>query len=206
MANPAETAYSSFRDQELSNDIPLVEFRPRKVVVHTFLRVVPGHCLRPGFMESRNFFVLCPIRMKFYIRTWLIESFPTTYWSRCCAEEKLHFTPVHTLRQLKRDAGRFPPLLIGLADRNGLKNLPRQIFSGCVKFGGNTCRNVDTLRFDTHIQTHTHTHTDTHTHTHTNTLTHTHTHTYRQRQRKRERQPDRERERQPDKETGTLRY
>ena len=155
MANPAETAYLSFRDRELSNDIPLVEFRRRKVVVHTFLWVVPGHCLRAGFMESRNFFVLRPILVKFHIRTRLIESFPTTYWLWWCAKEKWHFTPVHTLRQLKRDEGLFPPLRISPADRNVLKNLPRKIFSVCVKFGGNLCRDVDTLGFYT--QTHTHT-------------------------------------------------
>ena len=82
--------------------------------------------------------------MKFYIRTRLIESFPTTYWLWWCAKEKLHFTPVHTLRQLKRDEGLFPQLPISLAYRNGLKNLPRQIFSACVKFGGNPCRDVET--------------------------------------------------------------
>ena len=98
LVNPAETAYLSCRDRELSNDVRRVEFRRRKVVVHTFLWVVPGHCLRAGFMESRNFFVLRPIRVKFHIRTRLIESFPTTYWLWWCAEEKLHFTPVHTLR------------------------------------------------------------------------------------------------------------
>ena len=144
MANPAETAYLSFRDRELSHDELLVEFQRRKVVVHTFLWVVPGHCLRAGFMEIRNFFVLCPIRVKFYIRTRLIASFPTTYWSCCCAEEKLHFTPVHTLCQLKRDEELFPPLPISLAYQNGLKNLPRQIFIACVKFGGNPCRDVET--------------------------------------------------------------
>ena len=78
LAHPAETAYLSFRDRELSNDVQLVEVRRRKVVVHTFLLVVPGHCLRAGFMESRNFFVLRPILVKFHIRTRLIESFPTT--------------------------------------------------------------------------------------------------------------------------------
>ena len=123
------------------------KFLVRKMVVHTFLWVVPGHSLRAGFMESRNFFVLRPLRVKFHIRTRLIESFPTTYWLWWCAEEKWHFTPVHTLRQFKRDAELFQPLPISLADRNGLKNLPRQIFSACVKFGGNPCRDVDTLRF-----------------------------------------------------------
>ena len=67
-----------------------------------------------------------------------------TYWLWWCAEEKLHFTPVHTLYQLKRDEALFPPLPISLADQNGLKNLPRQFFSACVKFGGNPCRDVDT--------------------------------------------------------------
>ena len=60
-----------------------------------------------GIIESHNFFVLRPILLKFHIRTWLIESFPTTFRPRSCAEEKLHFTPVHTLRQLKRDKVRF---------------------------------------------------------------------------------------------------
>ena len=120
---------------------------------------VVGSRLRAGFMESRNFFVLHSIRMKFHIRTRLIESFPTTYWLWWCAEEKWHFTPVHTLRQLKCDEGLFPPLRISLADRNVLKNLPRQIFSACVKFGGNPCRDVETVRF------YTHRHTDTYTHT-----------------------------------------
>ena len=67
-----------------------------------------------------------------------------TWW---CAEEKLHFTSVHTLRQLKRDEGLFRPLPINLADQNGLKSLPRQIFSAYVKFGGNPCRDVETLGF-----------------------------------------------------------
>ena len=70
-----------------------------------------------------------------------------TYGWCSSTEEKLHFTPVHTLCQLKRDEGLFPPLPISLADRNGLKNLPRQIFSACVKFGGNLCRDVETLGF-----------------------------------------------------------
>ena len=37
LANPAETAYFSFLDQELSNDVCLVQVRRRKVAVHTFL-------------------------------------------------------------------------------------------------------------------------------------------------------------------------
>ena len=50
------------------------------------------------------------------------------------------FTPCG---KLDRDQGLFPPRPISLADRNVLKNLPRQIFSACVKFGGNPCRDVE---------------------------------------------------------------
>ena len=60
------------------------------------------------------------------------------------------------------EEGLFPPLRISLAGRNVLKNLPRQIFSACVKFGGNLCRDVDTLRFYTDRQTDRQ--TDTHIH------------------------------------------
>ena len=66
--------------------------------------------LRAGTIESHNFFVLGPILVKFHIRTRLIESFPTIFRTWWCGEEKLHFTPVHTLRQLKRDKALFPPL------------------------------------------------------------------------------------------------
>ena len=47
--------------------------------------------------------------MKFHIRTRLIESFRTIFWTWWCGAEKLHFTPVHTLRQLKRDEALIPP-------------------------------------------------------------------------------------------------
>ena len=69
----------------------------------------PGcsNSLRAGFIESHNFFVLGRILVKFHIRTRLIKSFPFTFLSWWCAEEKLHFTPFHTLRQLKRDEARF---------------------------------------------------------------------------------------------------
>ena len=144
MAHPAETAYLSFRDRELSNHVRLVQLRRRKVVAHTFLWVVAGHCLRAGIIKSHDFFALRNILVKFHIQTRLIGSFPSTYRLWSCAEEKLHFTPVHTLRQLKCDEGLFPPLPISLADRNGLKNLPRQIFSACVQFGGHPCRDVET--------------------------------------------------------------
>ena len=69
-----------------------------------------------GTIESRNFFVLGPILVKFHIRTRLIESFRTTFRTWYCAEEKLHIPPFHTLGQLKRDEALLPPLRISPAD------------------------------------------------------------------------------------------
>ena len=75
----------------------------------------------------------------------------------CRREVALHTSSHQFTPYAKRDGGLFPPLPISLADRNGLKNLPRQIVSACVKFGGNLCRDVDTLGFYTHTETHTYT-------------------------------------------------
>ena len=63
--------------------------------------------LRDGTIESHNFFVLGPILVKFHIRTRLIEGFRTIFRTWWWGKEKLHFTPFHTLRQLKRDEVRF---------------------------------------------------------------------------------------------------
>ena len=63
--------------------------------------------LRTGIIESHNFFVLRRILVKFHIRTHLIESFPMTFRTWWGGEEKLHFTPVDTLRQLNHDEARF---------------------------------------------------------------------------------------------------
>ena len=60
-----------------------------------------------GIIESHNFFVLGLIMVKFHIRTRLNEGFPTIFWTWWCGKEKLHFTQVHTLRQLKRDKALF---------------------------------------------------------------------------------------------------
>ena len=67
-----------------------------------------GLCART--IKSHNFFVLGPILVKFHIRNRLFESFPTIFRAWWCGEEKLHFTPVHTLHQLKRDEALIPPL------------------------------------------------------------------------------------------------
>ena len=50
-----------------------------------------------GIIESHNFFVLGPMLVKFHIRTRQIESFPTIFRTWWCGQEKLHFTPFHTL-------------------------------------------------------------------------------------------------------------
>ena len=113
MGNPAETPFLSVRDGKLSNAARLVEFRPRKVAVHTLLGGPKPGCsdgLCTETIESHNFFVISPILLKFHIQTRLIESFGTTFWMWWCAEEKVHFTPFHTLHQLKRDEALFPPL------------------------------------------------------------------------------------------------
>ena len=73
-------------------------------------KLVCSDSLRAGTIESHNFFVLGPILVKFHIRTRLIESFPMIFRTWWCGEEKLHFTPVHTLHQLKRDEALIPPL------------------------------------------------------------------------------------------------
>ena len=77
--------------------------------------------LRAGTVESHNFFVLDPILVKFHIRTRVIESFPTIFRTWWCGEEMLHITPVHTLRQLKRDEALIPPLrrVVGFRARYG---------------------------------------------------------------------------------------
>ena len=107
MGNPAETAYLSVRDGKLSNAVWLVEFRPRKVAVYTFFGLVPSRAAQTAFASELSkaitFFVLGPILVKFHIRTWLIESFPTIFRTWWCAEEELHLTPFHTLRQPKQD-------------------------------------------------------------------------------------------------------
>ena len=73
-------------------------------------KLVCSDRLRAGTIKSHNFFVFRRILVKFHIRTHLIESFPTIFRTWWCGKEKLHFTPFHTLRQLKLDEALFPPL------------------------------------------------------------------------------------------------
>ena len=85
------------------------------------LKLVCSDGLCPGTIQSHNFFVLGPILVKFHIRTRLSESFQTIFWTWWCGEEKLHFTPVHTLRQLKRDEALIPPLRRVVEFRAGVR-------------------------------------------------------------------------------------
>ena len=92
MANPAEIAYLSVRDGELSNAVRLVEFRRRKVAVHTFWGGPKLGCsdgLRAGIIESHNLFVLRPILLKLHLLTRPMKSFPMVYGLWRCIEVKL---------------------------------------------------------------------------------------------------------------------
>ena len=91
-----------------------------------------------GTIESHNFFVLGPILVKLHIRTRLIESFPTISRTWLCAEEKLHFTPVHTLRQLKRDEALFHHFG---GSKSFERGTGRYLYTG---FGGS--QNLETVR------------------------------------------------------------
>ena len=92
-----------------------------------------------GTIVTRNFFVLGPILVKFHIRTRLIESFPSTFWFWCCTKEKLHFTPVYTLRQLKHDEALFSPLGRVVEFRARYRQIPVRGFLG-------SRQNLETVR------------------------------------------------------------
>ena len=80
-----------------------LHFTPFAVVLSGYTQTA----FAPELSKAITFFVLGPILVKFHIRTRLIESFPTIFQTWWCGEEKLNFTPVHTLRQLKHDEARF---------------------------------------------------------------------------------------------------
>ena len=82
----------------------------KKSCVSHLFGVCPGEAdktaLEQELLKAITFFVLHvgPILVKFHIRTRLIESFPTFFRTWWCGEEKLHFMPVHTLRQFSNRA------------------------------------------------------------------------------------------------------
>ena len=96
--------------------------------------------LHGGIIESHNFFVLGFILVKFHIRTSQILSFITIFRTWWCGEEKLHFTPFHTFRQLKRDEALFPPLRRVAEFRARYQQIPVRGFF----FGGR--QNLETVR------------------------------------------------------------
>ena len=100
----------------------------------TPFRVVPSRAAQMTFVPKLSkaipFFVLGPILVKFHIRNCLIESFLTIFWTWWCAEEKLHFTPFHTLCQLKHDEALFPPLGRVVEFRARYRQRPGRGFSG----------------------------------------------------------------------------
>ena len=113
-----------------------------------------------GTIKSHNFLVLGPILVKFLIRTRLIESFPVTFWTLWCAEEKWHFIPFHTLRQLKHVKVLFPPLLRVVEFRVRYRQIPVRRFLRV----GKIWRPCD-LRSRSYKRLYTHAHTHGHTHT-----------------------------------------
>ena len=115
--------------------------------------------LPAGIIESSNIFVLHRILVKLHIRTRLIESFSTTYDPLSRAEEKLLFTPVHTLRHLKRDEGLFPPLERVIEFRARYRQIPGRGFFGVGKIW-RPC-NLWSRSYK-RLYTHKHTHTRTH--------------------------------------------
>ena len=159
LGKPAETAYLSVWDCKLSNAVRHVEFQPKKWQFTPFWggpKPVCSDGLRAGTIESHSFFVLGPILVKFHIRTRLIQSFRTIFRSWWCAEEKLHFTPVHTLRQLKRDEALFPPLGRVVELRGRYRQIPVRGFWGVGKIW-RPCdlRSRSYKRFKVHTHTHT---------------------------------------------------
>ena len=137
------------------------------------LGVFPSRAAQTGFAldlsKAITFFVLCPILVKFQIRTRLIESFPTIFRTWWCAEEKLHFTPFPILRQLKRDEARFHHLGGSWSFEGGAGRYLVAVFFWGV---GKIWRPCD-LRYRSYKRLYTHGHTHTYGHTHTRRLIYT---------------------------------
>ena len=106
--------------------------------------VGPGEADKTALVQELSkaitFFVLGPILVKLHIRTRLSESFLIMYRFWKCCEGKLHFTPVHTLRQLKRDEALFPPLRRVVEFRARYRQIPVRGFF----LGGR--QNLETVR------------------------------------------------------------
>ena len=64
-----------------------------------------------GTIESHNFFVLGPYPGEISHSNSANRELSNDVSVLVVREEKLHFTPFHTIRQLKRDEALFPPLV-----------------------------------------------------------------------------------------------
>ena len=93
MAQHAKTAYLNVRDRELSNARWLVEFRRRKVVVHTLVTTLLAQrrfLVEFSPWESCSFSILRAILLKLHIFAQLIESYPTVSgWSSCIKKRSI---------------------------------------------------------------------------------------------------------------------
>ena len=102
LAHPAETAYLSFRDRELSNDVLRVQVRPRKVAVHTFFCVGPGEADETAFVQEllkAVTFCLTSYPGEISYSTWAnreLSNAVSPVEVRLTVEEKRQFTPVLT--------------------------------------------------------------------------------------------------------------
>ena len=127
------------------------------------LGVVPSQAAQTAFapeLSKAITFLSYVLLVKLHIRTPLIESFQMTFWSWWCAEEKLHFTPVHTLRQLKCDKALFPPLGRVVEFRARYRQIPVRGFWGVGKIWKRCdLRSRSYKRFKVHTQTDTQTRT-----------------------------------------------
>ena len=88
-----------------------------------------------------------------------------TYCLWWYAEEKLHFTQVHTLRQLKRDEALFPPFRRVIEFPARYRQIPGRGFLGVGKIW-----RLFNLRSASYKRLYTHGHTHTHGYTHTRRL------------------------------------
>ena len=101
--------------------------------------VGPGEADKTALVQELSkaitFFVLGPIQVKFHIRTRLSKGFRMMYRFWKCSQEKLHFTPVHILHQLKHDEAPVSTTLEGRRDSSEVQLENCMQVWGWAKFG-----------------------------------------------------------------------
>ena len=111
LANPVETAYSASKIKSFPSTNDLSKCGKESGSSHLF-GVGPGEADKTTLVqELSKAIIFCLRSYPCKISHSNSANQELSYRSRWCAEEKLHFTPGHTLRQLKRDEGLFPPHL-----------------------------------------------------------------------------------------------